>query len=119
MNELDLGYCGLDCKKCPVFIATATDDQRLRERTAREWSALFGKFLGKDLKPDEMNCSGCRSTGIVFGACVDCPIKRCCGKKGIASCARCDEYDRCSILAGFFSVPHHKPARENLDKMRP
>ena len=43
-----LGYCGLDCEVCPVFIARKHDDDELRLKTAQEWSALYAEYLGKD-----------------------------------------------------------------------
>ena len=34
-----IAICGLDCEKCDAYIATKNDDQELREKTARLWSA--------------------------------------------------------------------------------
>ncbi len=36
-----LGYCGLNCEDCPVFVATANNDNGLRQKTAIEWSKLY------------------------------------------------------------------------------
>lgn len=41
MNQL-IGCCGLDCKKCDVRIATITNDNALREKTAALWTKLNG-----------------------------------------------------------------------------
>ncbi len=61
-----LGYCGLNCEECPVFVATANNDNGLRQKTAREWSKLYAgqlvEYSGKNsLSPEDMNCSGCQS----------------------------------------------------------
>ena len=37
MNKL-IAACGLDCAACPAYIASATNDEELRKKTAAEWS---------------------------------------------------------------------------------
>ena len=32
--------------------------------------------------------------------------------------AECAEYQTCEKINGFFAVPAHRPAKENLDKLR-
>ena len=39
MNQLT-GCCGLDCEACDARIATITNDDALRERTAALWTQL-------------------------------------------------------------------------------
>lgn len=113
-----LGYCGLNCAECPVFIATATNDEELRRKTADEWSGLYAEFIGKDrLKPEDMNCSGCRSGVNRYIGCMTCPIRACCREKGLDTCASCDRYETCGILNGFYAY-HHEHAKDNLDRIR-
>ena len=38
-NQL-IGCCGLDCEKCDARIATLTNDNALREKTAALWTKL-------------------------------------------------------------------------------
>ena len=38
-NQL-IGCCGLDCEKCDARIATLTNDNALREKTAAHFSVL-------------------------------------------------------------------------------
>lgn len=40
-NQL-IGCCGLDCEKCDARIATLTNDNALREKTAALWTKLNG-----------------------------------------------------------------------------
>ena len=40
-NQL-IGCCGLDCEKCAARIATRTNDNALREKTAALWTKLNG-----------------------------------------------------------------------------
>ena len=55
MTKNNLGCCGLNCKECPVFIGTVNNDDKLRQKTAEEWSKLYAEYLGKDLNPEDMN----------------------------------------------------------------
>lgn len=120
MRELGLGYCGLDCERCPVFVATAKNDDALRRETAEQWSKLYGEYLAdhlgrREFKLEEMNCSGCRSANLFVG-CSICPIRACAMKRGLSSCAHCNEYQACEALNGFYSV--HSDARAALDELR-
>ncbi|NPE30966.1 DUF3795 domain-containing protein [Methanococcoides sp. SA1] len=118
MKKNNLGCCGLNCEECPVFIATANNDDKLRQKTAEEWSKLYAEYLEKDLTLKDMNCKGCWSESSVFIGCSNCPIRKCCKGKGFSTCASCDEYETCNMLKGFFSVPNHQNAESNLDKIR-
>ncbi len=37
-----LGYCGVECSKCPAYIATINNDDELRRRYAAEQSEFYG-----------------------------------------------------------------------------
>ena len=41
MNDY-IAYCGLDCEGCDARIATANNDDALREKVAKLWSELNG-----------------------------------------------------------------------------
>lgn len=45
-NQL-IGCCGLDCEKCDARIATITNDNALREKTAIFWTKLNGVTIDK------------------------------------------------------------------------
>lgn len=38
--EKMIAICGLDCSKCDAYIATQTDNQELRIKTAKLWAEL-------------------------------------------------------------------------------
>ena len=111
MNQM-IAYCGIMCSECPTLHATKKDDDEAREKVAKNWSKMFNM----DLTAKDMSCHGCKSdTGVLFGYCNDCRIKKCCSEKGFETCAQCEEYP-CDTLSGFLAfVPH---AKEALDKMR-
>ena len=55
MNDL-IGCCGLDCKTCDARIATHTNDNALREKTAALWTRLNGVTI----TPETINISARR-----------------------------------------------------------
>ncbi len=122
MDEQKTAYCGLDCAKCPIFIATVTNDHILRQKVFRDWSVLYRDYFKDqgmgDLKQEDMICTGCRSDRGQFTGCTICAIRRCCREKDLESCAYCRDYEKCEALNGFYSIPEHKPAKDTLDGIR-
>ena len=55
MNDL-IGCCGLDCETCDARIATLTNDNALREKTAALWTRLNGVTI----TPEMINISARR-----------------------------------------------------------
>ena len=55
MNDL-IGCCGLDCETCDARIATLTNDNVLREKTAALWTRLNGVTI----TPEMINISASR-----------------------------------------------------------
>lgn len=94
MKDL-IAYCGLDCEKCDARQATLTDDNALREKTAKLWSQLNGV----EITPEMINCVGCRVHGVKSPYCDTlCPIRRCAIARSCGTCADCPELDRCSTV---------------------
>ena len=92
-----IAYYGLDCTKCPAFLATLNDDDVARAETA----ALYREKYGLDLKPEEINCEGCKSEGgRLIGYCGSCAVRWCCREKGLDHCADCADAP-CEQLAQF------------------
>jgi hypothetical protein len=121
MQEDELGYCGIDCAVCPVFIATANDDLELRQKTALEWNGIYKdamQALGmQELKPRDMNCRGCRKEDRFLG-CMSCPIRKCNRDKDLTTCASCRNFEACDMLQGFYSNVLHRQAKDNLESIR-
>lgn len=110
-NNNSIACCGLDCSNCGAYISTRNNDDNKRAEVAKEWSAMYNT----DLKPEDINCNGCRSEGQKFSHCNVCEIRSCCMEKEVANCAGCDMY-ACDKLENFFEmVPD---ARTMLDKLR-
>ena len=94
-----IGYCGLNCSDCPTFLATKDDDFKARENTA----ALYAEKFGVHLKPEDINCEGCRSEGKrVIGFCHVCAIRQCAMARAVEHCVNCADQP-CEELSRFHS----------------
>ncbi|MBQ3616955.1 MAG: DUF3795 domain-containing protein [Bacteroidales bacterium] len=95
MNKM-IAFCGLDCTKCDAYIATQTNDDALREKTAKLWS----KLNNVEILPEHINCDGCRVNGRKTVFCDKlCPIRQCALQKGFSTCGDCAELDKCQKVA--------------------
>lgn len=95
-----IGCCGLDCEKCDAYIATISDDNALREKTAKLWSELNNA----PILPEHINCEGCRKNGVKTVFCESlCSIRQCALKKGVSTCGECTELETCSIIKEIIS----------------
>ena len=111
-NQL-IGCCGLDCEKCDARIATITNDNVLREKTA----ALWTKLNGVTITPDMINCTGCRIDGAKTPFCDKfCPVHNCIREKSLDTCADCRQMDGCPTLG---QIAVNSPfVLENLNRLR-
>ena len=107
-----IALCGLDCLVCPAYIATQEDDDEKRQKTAAQWTKMFGH----EVSPGEINCDGCTSdTGRLFTHCVTCEIRACATEQQVENCAFCSGY-ACEKLTSFFEMA--SVAEENLERAR-
>lgn len=110
--EKTIGFCGLVCSECPAFIATKTDDDKERERIAKEWA----KEYKHEFKIKDINCDGCISRGgRHIGYCSICDVRVCAVAKDVKNCAYCEEY-ACETLNNFFNMAPQ--AKKNLEEIK-
>ena len=83
--------------------------------SVRRIRALTKKGSGP-VKPEDVACDGCQSTGPqLFSHCAVCDVRLCAHGKGYATCAECGEYGECKTINGFFGFcPEAKPALDGL-----
>ena len=114
MDEM-IAYCGIVCTECPAFDATQRNDDAKRKETAEAWSKQFNM----PIKPEDINCDGCKSEGERrIGYCNICYIRKCAQGKQLDNCAYCDEY-ACEKLTNFIAmVPFAKTTLEEIRKNR-
>jgi len=106
-----LAYCGLDCEKCDAYIATKTNDDALREKTAKLWSELNQTEITKEM----INCEGCRTNGkkTYFCECL-CQIRACAEGKKQNTCAGCGDWQNCKTLSAI--IDYNEEAKKNLEE---
>jgi len=110
--EKVIGYCGIICSYCPVFMATQKNDDAERKRVAE----IFTKQYGKEYVPEDINCDGCPNHSTrIFSYCNVCEIRKCGREKHIANCAHCADY-QCEKLAKLFA--EYSKAKNTLDEVR-
>ena len=90
-----IAYCGLDCKKCEAYLATITNDDKLREKVAKLWSKLNNVTITTDM----INCNGCKTCGVKTVYCDSlCPIRKCCKEKHYNNCGECSNIYSCKDI---------------------
>ena len=106
-----IAYCGLNCETCEARLATANDDNDLRQKVAKLWSELNGV----EITPEMINCVGCRIDGVKTPYCESlCPIRQCALSRNIATCGECSEMDTCEKLGAI--VRNNADAYRNLKR---
>lgn len=92
MSEKVLGFCGVDCGQCIVFIATEANSKNKREEVAE----MLFKAHNVRLKQEDINCTGCFKATMegsaIMGHCEACELRECAKEKSVPTCAHCPNY---------------------------
>ncbi|GAB6189586.1 hypothetical protein JCM30566_13270 [Marinitoga arctica] len=63
-------YCGFDCSKCPVYVATINNDYNLKMELVKKYNTEENPLTIEDIK-----CLGCKNKKILFKYCYECKIR--------------------------------------------
>lgn len=113
MSDISLnimkGCCGLDCEHCDAYRATINNDDELRAKTAKLWCEMNNT---DEIKPEHINCMGCRADGIKTYFCSSlCEVRKCTAARGFQTCRECADKASCEKLAVFMN---NETARKNM-----
>jgi len=106
-----IAYCGLDCNKCNVLIATQKNDYEEKKKIAERWT----KTLHVDFTPEDITCDGCKSERISGWCSKICKVRPCAEERKVETCAHCDDY-ACEKLKEFTST--EPEAKQKLEEIR-
>jgi hypothetical protein len=107
-----IAYCGLNCGECPAYKATVADDDNLRAECARIWAEQYKH----EIKPEQINCTGCKSEGKKFFFCRICGITKCAVERGLDNCALCTDAP-CEKLSDMMAMDPN--VKKSFDALRP
>jgi hypothetical protein len=108
-----IACCGLNCAACDARIATVTNDDELRAKTAARMSAHYNL---PNVSIEMINCTGCRKAGATMWYCEKCEIRNCVSENNFQTCADCTEMESCQMVV---KIHRYKPeAFENLKSLR-
>lgn len=91
-----IAFCGLDCAKCDVRIATLKNDEEFTRIVAERWQNLWSD---SQITPESVRCTGCRTEGEKFVHCSGCKIRSCAKLKGYETCGECSDMEFCETVA--------------------
>jgi len=116
MNET-IGYCGLNCQGCPIYLATREKDEEKQYKMRIDIAQQIKELYGHEIKPEDVtDCDGCKTVGgRLFSGSNNCYMRKCASKKNIENCAYCDGYP-CEELEKLFTTD--PDARKRLDAIK-
>lgn len=99
--EKIISCCGINCATCDARIATITNDDDLRAKTAEKWSV---DYSSADINAQSIDCTGCRESGAKFAYCEFCEIRNCVKSKEFETCGECSELEHCAIVGNVLKI---------------
>ena len=108
--EKIIACCGINCAACDARIATMANDNALRAQVAEKWRVQYN---APTMVPEMINCTGCRESGVKFGHCEQCEIRKCAIAKDYRTCADCGSMESCTLVKNI-----HQYVPEALENLR-
>ena len=112
-----ISYCGLNCSRCPIYLATTEPDSAKQIRMRIEIAELCNSKYGKNYTYADINdCMGCLSlSGEIFSGCLQCKVRTCAQFREVKNCAECPDYI-CAILDDIYIIDN--TGKKTLDSIR-
>lgn len=105
-----IAFCGYDCSKCPVYIASDKNN-KYKEELAEKMSGGKYRYTAEDIY-----CGGCTDLkGKCFKYCGECEIRVCGIKNKVENCAFCSKYP-CSRIERL--IENSPKAGEQLENIK-
>jgi hypothetical protein len=82
-----IAACGFDCRNCPAYKVTQSNELEAKKQLADKWS----KANGQKVNPEDILCDGCRVGGRLVSYCASCNIRTCALNKEYFTCAHCPD----------------------------
>ena len=116
MSEM-ISYCGLNCKTCPIYLATREKDEEKQYKMRADIAKQIKEIYDQELKPEEItDCDGCKTEGgRLFSGSNNCYMRKCASQKNLENCAYCGDYP-CDELEKLFTTD--PDARKRLDAIK-
>jgi len=109
-------YCGLECKSCPIHLATLEKDEFQKQLIRKSIAEQCSQYYGLEFKAEEItDCDGCQANGNLFKGCLNCQIRACAIQKSVENCAGCAGYP-CTPLKDLFALD--PGAQSRLEEIR-
>jgi len=115
-----IAYCGLNCVKCPMYLATREKNAEKQRQMREQIAHYITKHFGTETRLEDItDCDGCMiKGGRLFSSCKNCQIRKCAAAKGLRNCAYCDKYP-CEELSKFFNTEDIEgEAQKRLDTIK-
>lgn len=112
-EEWKVSVCGLNCVRCDIFLAGHGNEDLRREIV--EW---FRKERNETIRPEQVNCEGCRECLAVHWS-PDCRMMLCATRRGVQYCFQCEDFP-CKDVNDFGSdgVTHHERTVRNMKRAK-
>lgn len=92
-------FCGHDCGRCLVYLATVTDKPETAAEYRNQAQAFYRDTMHMEIPTGKLVCLGGHSD-TVMEACLACPFRKCCQDRNIDRCRDCPDYP-CAEIADY------------------
>ncbi len=109
-----VAYCGIDCRKCPIYRVT-----RFADRTGWKGLAQWLLRVGSRVRvAGEAWCDGCTAIDArTIPACRECQARCCAMEHGVTTCADCERFG-CDRLQHVWDITVFRDAEPRLRRLR-